>query len=93
MLPPVVEAARAALALAPSDDVEIFQRNVVLVGGGAALPGLADRLERDLRADGFESVSVHAPEDPSSLAARGAWRWAHALREDDWSIPLFRFAG
>ena len=85
--------AREVLALCPSDEIEAFQRNVLLVGGGARVLGLASRVQEELRADGFDFVRVHAPEQPSCLVARGAYLWAQSLEDDDWSIPLFSFAG
>ena len=89
---PLLRAAREVLAFCPSDEVEAFQRNIILAGGGAEMPGIVQRVEEELRADGFELARVHRAEEPKLLVAKGALRWAQHLREDQWSIPLFSFA-
>jgi len=88
---PLLRVARDLLALCPSDEVEAFQRNIVLAGGCTEIPGLAERIEEELRADGFELACVRKASDTKLLVARGALRWANLLREDQWSIPLFSF--
>jgi hypothetical protein len=93
LVPPLLRAARDVLALCPSDEIEAFQRNIVLSGGGAELPGIVPRVEEELRADGFELARVRQVSGSRFLVARGALRWAHLLRDDQWSIPLFSFAG
>jgi actin-like ATPase involved in cell morphogenesis len=89
---PLLKAAREVLALCPSDEIEAFQRNILLVGGGAEIPGIVERVEAELRADGFELARVRKPADSKHLVVKGALRWARMLREDQWSIPLFSFA-
>jgi actin-like ATPase involved in cell morphogenesis len=89
---PLLRAAREVLACCPSDEIEAFQRNIVLAGGGAEIPGLVERVEEELRADGFELARVRKANDATLLVAKGALRWAQLLREDQWSIPLFSFA-
>lgn len=89
---PLLKAARAILARCPSDDIEVFQRNILLVGGGAQMPGLSRRLEAELRSDGFELARVRKPAHSMSPVSEGACRWAHLLRDEQWTIPLFSFA-
>ena len=91
ILRPILRAARDVLAMCPSDEIESFQKNILLVGGGARMLGVAQRVETELRADGFDQVRVTVPESPELVIARGAYLWAQSLGEDDWSIPLFSF--
>ncbi|MBI4603581.1 MAG: rod shape-determining protein, partial [Planctomycetes bacterium] len=86
---PLLRAVREVLALCPSDEIEAFQRNILLVGGGAEVPGIAERVEEELRADGFELARVRKPAGARRLVVKGALRWAAHLHEDQWSIPLF----
>ncbi len=53
-------------------------RNIVLTGGNALLPGLAERLQTELRAlvPHYYPVHVHAPPDPVEYAWRGGARMA-----------------
>lgn len=91
LLRPLLRAAREVLALCPSDEIEAFQRNVLLVGGGARMLGIGPRVEEELRADGFDCARVRTPESPEFVAARGAYLWAQSVQDDRWSIPLFSF--
>ena len=93
ILRPILRAARDVLAMCPSDEIESFQKNILLVGGGARMLGVAQRVETELRADGFDLVRVTTPESPELVTAKGAYLWAQSLGDDDWSIPLFSFAG
>ena len=78
--------------MCPSDEIGSFQKNILLVGGGACMLGVAQRVEAELRADGFDQVRVTAPESPERVTAKGAYLWAQSVSDDDWSIPLFSFA-
>lgn len=93
LLRPLLKATRAVLAKCPSDEIEAFQRNIIIAGGGALIPGLVQKVEEELCADGFELARVRRPENATQLVARGACRWAQHLPEKEWSIPLFSFAG
>jgi Actin len=46
--------------------------NIVLIGGGALLPGLGPRLEAELRLLGLTSANVSVPDDPDTVAYRAA---------------------
>jgi hypothetical protein len=89
LLGPLLKAVRGVLAMCPSDDIEAFQGNIVLAGGYAAIDGLGDRLQSELRADGFEHARVLKPDSASELVARGAALWARCVPEKEWGIPLF----
>lgn len=93
VLPPLGKAIRSILAKCPSDEVETFQKNIVLAGGGASIPGLAQHLEADLRADGFEQARIYVPDDPTVAVALGAACWGRLLPEKEWGIPLFSIGG
>ena len=72
LLPELLETIRETLVLCPSDEIAPFQRNILLVGGGASIPGLATRVERELHADGFEFARVVVVPNAQSVVARGA---------------------
>ncbi len=87
----VLEGLRHVLESCTSDATEEMLSNVVLAGGCARMPGLEDRLRDELREEFGQASNVRIPEDPTVLAANGALRWAHFLREEEWEIPLFSF--
>ncbi|KAJ2785288.1 Actin- protein 6 [Coemansia javaensis] len=63
-----------AQAIAACDEAlrPVLCANVVLVGGSAALPGLRERLEREVQALVPHRVRVAAPDAPAACAWRGA---------------------
>ena len=93
LLGPLLKTVRGVLAKCPSDEIEVFQSNIVLAGGYAAVDGLAERLQDELQADGFEYARVLKPDCASELVARGAAFWAHCVPEKQWGIPLFTARG
>jgi rod shape-determining protein MreB len=65
----IVDAVRVTLDRTPPELAgDIIDRGVVLTGGGALLPGLADRIRHET------SMPVHVAEDPLTCVARGAGR-------------------
>jgi actin-related protein len=80
------------LAAAPSDIVEDLLGHVVVVGAGARMSGLKDRLAEEMRREFGTTATVRIPADPTVLVANGALRWAHFLQDEEWEIPLFSLA-
>jgi actin-like ATPase involved in cell morphogenesis len=89
----VLAAIGGVLCACPSDHVEEFLASIVLVGGGAALPGLPHRIQDDLERGGLEEAEVRFVEDPRSLVALGALKWALLTPDDAWELPLFDYRG
>ena len=90
---PIMKVIQKVLGVCPSDEAERFLENIILVGGGGAIAGLPERVELELSRDGFQKPRVRTPENPTHLIARGAARWATMVPENQWTIPLFSFAG
>ena len=88
----VLEGLRSVLGSSPSDSVEELLENIIVVGGGARMMGIGDRLREECRREFGQRTSLRIPEDPTVLVANGGLRWAHFLREEEWEIPLFLFA-
>jgi rod shape-determining protein MreB len=62
----IVEGIKEVLELTPPEVLsDVAARGIVLVGGGAALHGFAEYLERELR------IPVHIAHDALSAVARG----------------------
>jgi actin-like ATPase involved in cell morphogenesis len=91
MVRPVLEAIRRVLVQAPRAEIERLIGNIVLLGGGAAMLGLPERIEEELRAVGLERARVRRVENPRGLLALGALKWALLTPDDGWEIPLFAF--
>jgi rod shape-determining protein MreB len=56
----------------PALRVDVQERGVLLVGNGGRIPGLAERLEREL------GMPVHLPQEPGRCLVRGLARLAQA---------------
>ena len=88
----ILQGVRSVVSGCPSDEIEEFLERIVLSGGGSRMRGLADRVQQDLRREFDDFVTVRVPQEPATLAANGALRWAHFTEEDAWEISLFSFA-
>ncbi|KAK0548961.1 Actin- protein 6 [Tilletia horrida] len=71
---PLHETITDAIRACPEDIQGMMWSNIVLVGGGAKLPGLRKRLENELRPLAPDNVNLHfwECEEPETVAARGA---------------------
>lgn len=87
----VLEGLQKVTSRCPSDLVEEFLGNVFLLGGGARLRGLRERLQLELLQQGFSMASVAYVPGPQSFIAKAALRWALATADDRWEVPLFNY--
>lgn len=67
-------------------------RDVRVAGAAAAMPGLGERLSRCLRDEFGRKVGLRVAEDPGTLVATGALRWAYRLDEEEWGVTPLSFA-
>ncbi|WP_458191047.1 rod shape-determining protein [Haladaptatus sp. NG-WS-4] len=70
-----------------NDHIKIYKRalneDIVLTGGMACIPGLVDEFETRLSKELQHEVSVTAPDEPATAAARGAQRIADRFVENN----------
>lgn len=77
------------LMLRPKDEsIDVLQQNVLLTGGGSQIRGITTYLEKGLRKRGVANPRVRRAEDYKSLVAKGAYKVAENLREDQWQVSL-----
>jgi hypothetical protein len=88
----ILKGLSSVVASCPSDSVEEMLGNIIVAGGGARMRGIETRLRDEVREFCGPAASVRLAEDPTTLIANGALRWAHFLREDQWGVPLFSFS-
>jgi hypothetical protein len=86
-----VEAIRQAIARCPSDGVEAFLGSIFLMGGGAEMPGMPQRIQAELEAEGLEDAVVHSVANPRTISALGALKWALVTPDEAWEVPLFQY--
>jgi len=62
----IVESVREVLEQTPPEILsDIMQRGIVLVGGGALIPGIAELLHKEL------NIPIHMADDPLTSVVRG----------------------
>jgi len=91
VVPGVLKAIREIIGRCPSDHVDAFLSSIFLCGGGAAMPGLPERIQAELEAEGLDAAAVHSVKDPGGIGALGALKWALQTPDDAWEIPLFSY--
>ena len=80
--------------VSPKTIEQVYQpmnRRTFLKGTAAAMVGLADRIQAELRKEGRESAVVHRVKEPRNILAFGALKSALLTPDDRWEIPLFNF--
>jgi len=88
----ILEGMWQVLPRVSSDSAEELLGNIILAGGGAAIRGLRERLQMEVRRAHGSSANVRIADRTATLVANGAIRWAYFLKEEDWEIPVFSFA-
>jgi hypothetical protein len=63
-------------------------QNIIVTGGGSEIHGLCEKIETELRADGYDSARAIRPADYKRLVARGALKIAENVRDDQWQVPM-----
>lgn len=82
IVPPVAETMLDLIASVEPEYQEIIRNNVILAGGTAAMPGLANALEESMSAYGGGTVQV--AEDPVFQGADGGLALAMDAPRSDW---------
>ena len=82
LVPPVTETMLDLIASVEPEFQEKIRNNVILAGGTAAMPGLADALEASMKAYGGGTVQI--AEDPVFQGADGGLALAMDAPRSDW---------
>ena len=88
LVPVIADGIKTLLRRCDSDSVVPILQNVILCGGGSAIPGLAELVQQTLRGDGYENAICRTPPDYRRLVALGAVKIAENVRDDQWQIPI-----
>jgi len=86
-----LQAIREAVGRAPTGVADSYLQSIFLVGGGASVPGLAQRIQDALDREGPQGAVVHLVADPHKVLALGALKKAVMTPENAWEIPLFAY--
>jgi rod shape-determining protein MreB len=85
---PILKGVKELLARCDSDSIAEVMRNIIVTGGGSEIEGLCEKIESELRAEGYDSARAIRPTDYKRLVARGALKIAENVREEQWQHPM-----
>ena len=89
LLERIYPALTTLITRASSDSVVQLLQNIIITGGGSQIRGIDTVLQKRLTDDGYESPRVRlAGQDYKRYVAIGAFKAAHAARENQWQHVL-----
>ncbi len=88
LVPMICDGVKQLLKRCDSDSVEHILQNVIICGGGSAIGGLSDMVQKKLRDEGYDDATCRTPPDYRRLVAIGALKIAENVRDDQWQIPM-----
>jgi len=88
LVPPILSGIKELLTRCDSETAELVLRNILITGGGSEIHGLCERIQNDLRREGYDVATTLRPSDYKRLVARGALTVAENVRQDQWQVPF-----
>jgi len=88
LVPFVTKGIKELLSRCDSDSIVDVMQNIIVTGGGSEIRGLCEKVEADLRAEGYDCARGVRPADYKRLVARGALRIAENVRDEQWQLPM-----
>jgi rod shape-determining protein MreB len=85
---PILKGVKELLSRCDSDSIAEVMRNIIVTGGGSEIHGLCEKIEADLRAEGYDCARAIHPADYKRLVARGALKIAENVRDEQWQHPM-----
>jgi len=88
LTPFILKGVKELLSRCDSDSIVNVMQNIILTGGGSEIHGLCEKLEHELRDDGYDLARVVRPMDYKRLVARGGLKVAEKVRDSQWQLPM-----
>lgn len=88
LVPVIINGIKELLKRCDSDSVAFILQNVILCGGGSAIMGLGDKIQQQMRDEGYDDTVCITPKDYQRLVAKGALKVSENVRDDQWQIPI-----
>ncbi len=88
LVPVITKGIKELLKQCDSDSVQYILQNVILCGGGSAILGLSDMVQKQLRSEGYDDAVCRKPSDYQRLVAIGALKVAEGVKDNQWQIPI-----
>ncbi len=86
--PFILKGIKELLSRCDSDSIVEVMQNVILTGGGSEIHGLCEKIESELRNEGYDCARALRPSDYKRLVARGGLKVAENVREEQWQVPM-----
>jgi len=88
LIPDIISGIKELLTQCDSESAEQVLKNIVITGGGCEIAGLSERIQFELRRQGYDVATTRKPADYKRLVARGALKMAENIREDQWQVAF-----
>jgi rod shape-determining protein MreB len=88
LTPFIQKGIKELLSRCDSDSIVDVMQNIILTGGGSEIHGLCEKLESELRNEGYDCARAVRPADYKRLVARGAVKVADSVRDEQWQVPM-----
>jgi rod shape-determining protein MreB len=88
LTPFILKGIKELLSRCDSDSIVEVMQNIIITGGGSEIHGLCEKIESELRGEGYDCSRTIKPSDYKRLVARGALKVADNVREEQWQVPM-----
>ena len=86
MIDTIVNAIEYVLGSKENPRTNNYGRHIILIGGGAEIPGIDAKLLNELQKRGFPTVKVDILNNPSSFVVRGGLQVVNLLSSSHWEV-------
>ncbi|MBI4603336.1 MAG: rod shape-determining protein [Planctomycetes bacterium] len=88
MTPFILKGVKELLSRCDSDSIVDVMQNIILTGGGSEIHGLCEKVQTQLRDEGYDCARTIRPSDYKRLVARGGLKVAENVRAEQWQVPM-----
>lgn len=88
LTPFILKGVKELLSRCDSDSIVEVMQNIIITGGGSEIHGLCEKIETELKNEGYDCARAVRPSDYKRLVARGAVKVADNVRDEQWQVPM-----
>jgi rod shape-determining protein MreB len=88
LVPFILKGIKELLSRCDSDSIVDVMQNIIISGGGSEIHGLCEKVQTQLRDEGYDCARCVRPSDYKRLVARGGLKVAENVREEQWQVPM-----
>lgn len=88
LTPFILKGVKELLSRCDSDSIVDVMQNIIVTGGGSDIHGLCEKIESELKNEGYDCARAVRPSDYKRLVARGGLKIADNVRDEQWQVPM-----